>query len=102
MIRISEMYYIKAEAEIDNDPEQAYQILKDFLIYRGIANPKIRTPRELLDSEYKKEFFGEGQLFFYYKRLNRSSIPSAYGTSEVNMSSNQYVVPVPDGENQYN
>ena len=102
MIRISEMYYIKAESKIDTDPEQAFQILKDFLVYRGIANPLIRTPRELLDSEYRKEFFGEGQLFFYYKRLNRKTIKSASGISDINMGSTQYVVPIPDGESQYN
>ena len=102
MIRISEMYYIKAESKIDTDPEQAFQILKDFLAHRGIANPLIRTPRELLDSEYRKEFFGEGQLFFYYKRLNRKTIKSASGTSDINMGSTQYVVPIPDGESQYN
>ena len=102
MIRISEMYYIKAESKIDTDPEQAFQILKDFLEHRGIANPLIRTPRELLDSEYRKEFFGEGQLFFYYKRLNRKTIKSASGTSDINMGSTQYVVPIPDGESQYN
>ena len=65
MIRIGEMYYIKAEAQMDTDPDGAFQILKDFLTHRGIAAPSISNPQDLLDSEYKKEFFGEGQLFYY-------------------------------------
>ena len=102
MLRVGEMYYIKAEAQMESDPEGAYQVLQEFLTHRGVASPSISTPQELLDSEYRKEFFGEGQLFFYYKRLNRTSIPSAYGTGDVEMGSAEYVLPIPDGETQYN
>lgn len=102
MLRIGEMYYIKAETRLESDPEGAYQILKEFLTHRGVASPNISTPQELLDSEYKKEFFGEGQLFFYYKRLNRNSIESATGNGNITMSNLQYVLPIPDGETQYN
>lgn len=102
MIRIGEMYYIKAEAQMDTDPDGAFQILKDFLTHRGIAAPSISNPQDLLDSEYKKEFFGEGQLFYYYKRKNRSSIENASGNGTISMGSQQYVLPIPDGETQYN
>ncbi len=102
MIRIGEMYYIKAEAQMDTDPDGAFQILKDFLTHRGIAAPSISNPQDLLDSEYKKEFFGEGQLFYYYKRKNRSSIENASGIGTISMGSQQYVLPIPDGETQYN
>ena len=79
------------------------QTLTEFLKHRGVENPSILTPQALLDDEYRKEFFGEGQLFFYYKRLNRSSIPSATNsTGTVSISSTDYVLPIPDGETQYN
>lgn len=102
MIRIGEMYYIKAEAQIDTDPDGAFQILSEFLTHRGISTPRISNPQDLLDSEYKKEFFGEGQLFFYYKRERRSSIENASGNGIISMGSQQYVLPIPDGETQYN
>ena len=104
MLRISEMYYIKAEIQLEKGLEtDAMQTLTEFLKHRGVDSPSILTPQALLDDEYRKEFFGEGQLFFYYKRLNRSSIPNATSTSgTVSMNSATYVLPIPDGETQYN
>ena len=104
MLRVSEMYYIKAEIQMKSGKDtEAMQTLTEFLKHRGVENPSILTPQALLDDEYRKEFFGEGQLFFYYKRLNRSSIPSATNsTGTVSISSTDYVLPIPDGETQYN
>lgn len=104
MLRVSEMYYIKAEIQTLNSQEaEAMQTLSEFLRHRGIKSPAIYTPQALLDDEYCKEFFGEGQLFFYYKRLKRTSIPGSTGANvTVTLSSNDYVLPIPDGETQYN
>ena len=104
MLRVSEMYYIKAEIQTLNSQEaEAMQTLSEFLRHRGIESPAIYTPQALLDDEYRKEFFGEGQLFFYYKRLNSTSIPSARNfNGTVDMNSTNYVLPIPDGETQYN
>jgi hypothetical protein len=52
-----------------------------------------------ITKEYKKEFIGEGQLFFFYKRNNTTAIPNGAATSgNVTMGALQYVVPLPDSE----
>ena len=57
------------------------------------------TVGELLDAielEYRREFFGEGQLFYYYKRLNSPRIPRSDGT-ELTMTADKYTWPIPEG-----
>ena len=44
----------------------------------------------------KKEFIAEGQLFYYYKRLNYDKLP---GMSEP--MANHYVFPMPDNELEF-
>jgi hypothetical protein len=52
---------------------------------------------EEIYKEYRKEFLGEGQLFYYYKRLNRPVIPGSAspGTDAI------YVFPLPDNEKEF-
>jgi hypothetical protein len=76
LIRMSEMYYIAAEcAGTNNDIAAATDFLDSVRIHRNIN--KDLTPTISTDSltteirkEYQKEFVGEGQMFFYYKRKN--------------------------------
>lgn len=49
---------------------------------------------EYVEREYRRDFFGEGQLFFYYKRLNRTTMPKSDGT-ELEMTSERYTWPIP-------
>lgn len=77
MIRISEMYYIAAESEPNTADGVAW--LNTVREARKLAalDPAI-TPQALqveIQKEYQKEFIGEGQLWFYYKRKNLSSLP---------------------------
>ena len=58
-----------------------------------------QIPDKLLN-EYQKEFWGEGQLFFYYKRLNMPSIPSALG-NDVVMDALKYQMPLPQVETDF-
>ena len=48
-----------------------------------------------------KEFFGEGQLFYYYKRLNVSTIPAGDDSGDVTMNEAKYKFPLPDSETDY-
>ena len=48
-----------------------------------------------------KGFFGEGQLFFYYKRLNVSSIPAGDDSGMITMDEVKYKFPLPDSETDY-
>ena len=60
-------------------------------------------PNYYLEKEWKKEFYGEGQLFFWYKRNKKTEMQSAtdqYGLVSVKLSN--YVLPIPDAESQYN
>lgn len=94
MIRKSELYYILAETETDAVKAKSY--LDSVRNHRGLpvlaANASL--PAELL-KEYKKEFYGEGQLFFYYKRTNTPTVPDAMTNAPKTIP---YVVPLPLSE----
>ncbi|WMI64127.1 RagB/SusD family nutrient uptake outer membrane protein [Aestuariibaculum sp. YM273] len=103
LIRISEMYYIAAETETDE--ALALQYLNTVRFNRGLVDlgPGANVDAEL-EKEYQKEFFGEGQLFFYYKRKNVSRILNGSSTSSFSrktMTEDQYVLPLPDSETKY-
>ncbi|UNY98516.1 RagB/SusD family nutrient uptake outer membrane protein [Zhouia spongiae] len=103
LIRISEMYYIAAETETDET--LALQYLNTVRFNRGLVDltSEININTEL-EKEYQKEFFGEGQLFFYYKRRNIPRIlngSSSSSFSRITMDESKYVVPLPDSETKY-
>ena len=99
LIRISEMYYILAEASTNE--EEALSSINKVLEARGLdrLTSYEQIPDKLLN-EYQKEFWGEGQLFFYYKRLNMPSIPSALG-NDVVMDALKYQMPLPQVETDF-
>jgi hypothetical protein len=101
LIRISEMYYIAAEAETDKI--RAFAYLNTVRKNRGILDvPTTAVLATEIRNEYKREFYGEGQLFYYYKRLNTTSIPSGNsGTANVTMAAGKYCPPLPDDEIRY-
>ena len=104
MVRMSEMYLIAAETE--PDPTVAGGYLNTLRNHRGLPNVSAIYFQygylpDLLDAEYPKEFCGEGQLFFYYKRKNKSSIWDGDGYKK-SVSTSNYVLPIPDEELKYN
>ena len=103
LIRMSEMYYIAAETA--EDEQTALDYLNTVREERGLGDgtqliPGVDLQNEIF-KEYRKEFIGEGQLFFYYKRKNMSSIQSGTTSSEIDMTAAQYVVPLPLSETDY-
>jgi hypothetical protein len=76
MIRVSEMYYIAAEcATAALDSLKATDLLDSIRVHRNL--PKYTLAALKTDSlnieirkEYQKEFLGEGQMFYFYKRKN--------------------------------
>lgn len=98
MIRVSEMYYIIAECE--QDPVKALKALNKVRNARAIKEiTDITQLPDELEKEYKREFIGEGQMFFYYKRIAKDKIQ--YGTMSwyyVTMSTDKYVPALPDPE----
>ncbi|MCD0490531.1 RagB/SusD family nutrient uptake outer membrane protein [Pedobacter sp. MC2016-14] len=95
LVRKSELYYILAET--DPDPQAALGYLNKVRFNRGLGD--LTTSSNLtveIAKEYQKEFWGEGQLFFYYKRQNEMSVPS--GNDFYSTITPEYVVPLPLSE----
>jgi hypothetical protein len=101
LIKISEMFYIAAEAATDQVQALAY--LNTVRNNRGLLNLTASAAlNKELQKEYQKEFFGEGQLFYYYKRNKITSIPNgSSGSGNITMSAANYVLPLPLSETQY-
>lgn len=103
VVRKSEMYYIAAEALVSKDSiAQAVAYLNEVRTNRNISNPlqenlSAADVQNEIYKEYRKEMVGEGQLFFYYKRMGYTSIPG----SAVSASDNVYVLPMPDNEIEF-
>lgn len=103
MLRVSEAFYIAAECE--PNPADGLEWLNRVLTHRGakaVTNELLLEQN--LEKEYIREFYGEGQLFFYYKRLKYKEIKVAYDphyqqTVEV---INAYRIPIPEEETKYN
>lgn len=97
LLKISEMYYIAAEcAPTAADGINYLNIVR---LNRGLGNLAVTVNINTeLQKEYIKEFFGEGQLFYYYKRRNVTSVVSGTGSGNVTIAA---VVPLPLSESQY-
>jgi hypothetical protein len=73
MMRVTEAFLIAAEAS--NATADKFQYLNTVRMARNLS-PLATTVNfnTELTKEYQKEFFGEGQLFFYYKRNYTTAI----------------------------
>ena len=115
LIRIPEMYYIVAEAMLEQDSAMALEYYNEVRVHRGLepltgttvdelTGEEVDSPLTLgqINDERFKEYFGEGQLFFNMKRLNLD-IKSYDGSTDYKASKDIYVVPIPDieKENRY-
>lgn len=103
LIRVTEMYYIAAEClvSLGTDLQKAIALLNKVRNQRNIpasfdlpSNLTEAQIREEIKKEYMKEFIGEGQLFYYFKRLGITNMPG----SPVEMTDKQYQMPIPDAE----
>lgn len=100
LIRLAEMYYILAESVALSECGQYINAVKNA---RGISraydvgtNVTEEQRLEELNKEYQKEFFAEGQYFYFLKRHNMETF---YRCPVENFSA--YVLPVPDDEKTY-
>lgn len=103
IIRLSEMYFIVSDylyrngktVEVEKDGEinvkDGIRMLNDVRFGRGITvHGQISNVDELEDAiirEARREFIGEGQLFFYYKKYNKKPVDKMV-----------YYFPLPDNE----
>ncbi|MGQ7856301.1 RagB/SusD family nutrient uptake outer membrane protein [Pedobacter sp. WC2501] len=100
MIRLSEMYYILAECATSTTDGIGYlNIVRQNRNLGPLAtNISQNSLNDEITKEYQKEFFAEGQLFFYYKRKNITRMQ--FMTTDIQLS--QYVLPIPDSELEFN
>jgi len=98
LIRISEMYYIAAETS--TDPVKGLSYLNTVRTQRGlIAVTNTADLPGAIAKEYRREFWGEGQLFFFYKRKNMALVPTTAGAATTTTFTPQrYIIPLPQSE----
>ena len=98
LIKISEMYLIVSECDY-RDTGNGLDALNELRLARN-ANTYETQPTDYyteLIREYRREFIGEGQLFFLYKRLNRTSI---IGSDADAIGEKVYTFPLPLSETE--
>jgi hypothetical protein len=88
LLKLSEMYLIIAES---TDSWEHLQSLRRMRGLKTIAPGT--TLQEEIEAEWRKEFLGEGQMFYYFKRLNKlvNNDMSDIG---------KFVFPIPDAEKE--
>lgn len=96
MIRLGEMYLIAAECCSD-DPGPGAVYVNRLRSARGVGNVRTLT-KEILQYEYIRELYGEGQLFFMYKRLFAPVLFSSVSSRNPQPSDAMFTVPLPDAE----
>lgn len=96
MFRLAELYHIAAETLYDTDPDGALALLNTLRTKRGCTVPlsAIASKSAFVDAiinDARREFVGEGQLFFLYKRLNKTILDEFGGNQTL---TDKFVLPV--------
>lgn len=105
LLRLSEMYYIVAEANAATPSNGVSRSMLDELrVSRNLSKLAKDDYNEadinnLIVADARREFIAEGQLFYMFKRMNRA-ITSENGT--VNINSITWSLPIPKTEDEYN
>ena len=101
LIRMSEIYYIAAEAVFETNPNEALEYLKTVRTGRGIKSAVSGETKEnfvnLLVQDACREFLGEGQILYMYKRLNKKFYKWNNGQEIIPLDEN-VVLPLPESE----
>lgn len=101
VIRKSELYYIMGEYLAENaDIDGACALIREIKERRSDMStmPTISTTQDFMDYmliDARREFIGEGQSFFMYKRLN---LPLWDGASTYDLKGRSFL-PIPESEN---
>lgn len=92
LIRLAEMYFIVIESGDTS-------LFRDYRVARGLDGSidgsltSHEAIMERLEKEYRKDFYGEGQMFFFYKRLNYDHI--AWPAAK-DLTPEDYKLPIPE------
>ncbi len=111
LMRLSEAYYIAAECTLSGDHDVAASVayLNAVRSHRNLTDgiPATVTEeeaREEIRKEYVKEMMCEGQLYYFYKRLDYAQIPvltAAGSTVSTAYVTPDYTFPLPDDEVEF-
>lgn len=103
VIRLPEIYYMAAECyAAKGNAQKALDLLNvvrekrglyDALVLPDDASAQVPFAQQQIAAEYRKEFLGEGEIFYYYKRTGAEAIPN-----HENMTDADYLLPYPDME----
>lgn len=111
MLRASEAFLIAVEtAPTDQEKLDLFETFRNHRGLQGADNIAELQPtgdlNTLLEKEWIKEFYGEGQLFYWYKRNGYTKMRSATDPTNSSpfyvSSQSSYVLPIPDAETKYN
>lgn len=100
--KLSEAYYTLCEAKIGKDNKAALDYLNKVRSKRGLPDleeSEKDNVEEYLMREMRKEFFGEGRMFFIYKRLFKD-IKYAEGKT-ITATKAIFELPIPEDEYTY-
>lgn len=104
MIRIPEMYLIMAEGLLKNGQmTEAREYFDAYTRARGFyfKEGEVTFDMNLINKEYRKEFYGEGREWFNRKRQELPIYPAYYSVLPYPATDEIYVWPVPEGEFEY-
>lgn len=96
LIRLAEMYLIAVETA--PTLTEANSLMTTFKASRNLVHTEYISRNEIPSdvlNQYQREFWGEGQMFFQYKRLKSETIQ---WTIVAPILESYYVMPLPDGE----
>ena len=97
LIRLYEMYLIAMECSPLGEANSLYAEMCDARNAPAVTISSQEQLKELLIKEYNREFYGEGQAFYAYKRMAAEKI---YFTNEPG-TKDAYVVPLPVQESVF-
>ena len=106
LVRLPEMYYILAEANYSKDKEKALDYLNAVRGSRGLADIEVslvdtreKFMKEMM-RERMREFYGEGQMFSFYKCHNLA-FRDFQDKVDIVPSKDIFVLPWPKSEQEY-
>lgn len=98
MLRLGEMYLIAAESQ-SSSLQAGLPYINTLRQNRGVSSMQ-QLNQDILIYEYIRELYGEGQLFYLYKRLFAPVLFSATNSKNPVPSDEIFIVPLPDSETE--
>ncbi len=97
MLRMSEVYLIAMETS--SNLEEINEWYNDYMLAHNVVLnaagfSSLDEVSEEIINEYRREFYGEGQMFYTYKRTGATTMLWGNGTADESV----YIIPLPETE----